>query len=99
MATLNIDLQEGFTKDEIRIEVNGREVYHNSCATTQLLVGLADSARVPVPDGPTTIKIAVPSRGLSRTEAIQATGDTYLGISIDGRGLQTHTSGTPFGYA
>lgn len=98
-TTLTIDLQVGFANDDIRIKVNGRQVYHNPSVTTNLLLGFADSIRVSVENGPTLIQITVMSRNLSRTETVEAHRDVYLGVSIQEGGLRVQTSTNPFGYA
>ena len=41
MPILRIDLQEGFSKDEALMEVDGREVFHEQNVRTDLRLGRA----------------------------------------------------------
>jgi hypothetical protein len=99
MTTLRIDLQDRFAGDEVRIAVDGRQVFHKRGVTTKLLLGLADSVQVPVAGKVAVVEIAVPSRKLSRTERVGMKGDTFLGVSLSDRGIDVIVSDKPFGYA
>jgi hypothetical protein len=99
MGTLRIDLQDGFDNDDVRIKVNGKEVYHRGDVTTKLLLGLADTTQTKVDDGAAEVEVAVPSRGLSQTERVEARGNVYLGVSVEAGRLRLNKSETPFGYA
>jgi hypothetical protein len=96
---LNIDLQDGFTNDDVQIKVNGRQVYHRDALTTQRLLGLADSTQVAIEDGAAEVEIAVTSRGISRKQTVQLKGDLHLGVALEGASIRLHQSSKPFGYA
>ncbi len=42
MPTLQIDLQEGFDRETVAIQVDGREVFQKPDVTTKAQIGLAD---------------------------------------------------------
>jgi hypothetical protein len=98
MALLCIDLQDGFENDEVHIRVKDVELYRRQGLTTQRLLGVADSVRIPMEEGLAAIEIAVPSRGLTWTKVVEIAGDLHLGISVEGE-IRVHQSTRPFGYA
>jgi hypothetical protein len=98
-AFLNIDLQSGFDSDKVTIRINNKQVYCSSSVTTKLLLGYADSFEVPVPQGPTTIELAVQSRGLEKSWQYNVIGRCYLGIFLRKGEIRSVFSREPFGYA
>lgn len=99
MALLHIALQEGFVKDSVIIRADQQEVFQQQTVTTRTQIGLAEWVEVTLPEGQTTLEVAVPSKGIAQTIPLQLSGNVYLGISItpDGR-LEHQLSKEAFGY-
>jgi len=98
MATLVIDLQDGFSVDTVIIHVNGEEIYHKQHVTTNLAISFADSVQTQVPAGRVNIDISVPSKHLSKAVPLQVTTTLYVGISILADTLEVRSSNEQFFY-
>ena len=101
MATLQIDLQDGFVGDDVVVRIDGGEVYRKTGVRTDLRLGLADSFRAPVPSdpGPVEVEVAIPARKLVRTLEIRAHDHPHIGVSISDGCLELRPSAVSFGYA
>jgi hypothetical protein len=82
MVSLVIDLQDGFADDTVVICVDGQEVYHEQDVNTDYSLGRADSVEIRVSQGSVSVEIAVRSRHLSDTLALEVSKTVYLGVSI-----------------
>ncbi len=82
MATLSIDLQDGFADDTITISVDGREAYHKAGVSTDYALGRADSVNIQAHSGTVQVKITVVSRNISELLEINIAETVYLGVSI-----------------
>jgi hypothetical protein len=98
MATLVIDLQDGFFADTVIISVNGEEIYHQQGVHTNLAISRADSTQIQVPAGSANIDISVPSKHLSGVVTLQVTTTLYVGISIVDGTLEVRSSDQQFFY-
>jgi hypothetical protein len=99
MAEVVIDMQEGFDKDSVIIEVGGREVYRKEGVSTRYQIGLAGSVKADCPDAKVTVRIRVPSRGLAHDVAVDAEQPAYVGVSVtEGGALKFQVGREPFGY-
>jgi hypothetical protein len=87
VATLTIELQDGFEDDEVVCTVDGREVARLSGVRTNLAISRADAVTVEVPDGPETVSIALPARGLATEVQIEAGGHQYVLVNAGPEGL------------
>jgi hypothetical protein len=86
MATLAIELQDGFRDDTVVVRVGGAEVARREHVTTNLVISRADALEVELADGVADVEVALPARGLSRRERVEVAGRTYLLVSVlDGR--------------
>jgi hypothetical protein len=99
IATLQLDLQDGFADDLVVVRVNGIEVFRKEGVTTKLLLGYADSFQVRVPEGSVDVEVVVPSRNLSRTVSIRISQKSYLGVSIQDGKIEYLERNEPFPYA
>lgn len=99
MSKLHVDLQEGFTDDEVALRINGQELFQKEGVTTKTLLGLASSAEIEVPNGTVTIEIKVPTKNLAKTISLETSGSEYLGVSIENGKIKHIVSPEPFGYA
>ena len=80
--SLNIDLQEGFTRgSEVIITIDGREAYRGT-PTTKEVLGFA--AHVPATAATTrpVVALSVPAEGISWSQAIDLSAGHALGISL-----------------
>lgn len=98
MAKLGLHLQEGFSGDEIAIKVNGKERMRREGVRTRRVLGLAEHVELDVEDGPLSIEISMPARGLDKRVDLEASDEVYVGISLAGDDLRVITRKTPFGY-
>ena len=95
MPPVTIDLQEGFTGDEVIFRVNGREVKRYPAVQTKRTLGLAESVALDVPDGPVTLEVAVPAKGVSGVVDVR---HSQVGVSVGDSGIQFIQSDQEFGY-
>jgi hypothetical protein len=95
MRTLTLDLQDGFSGDEVIIRVNGREIERRSDVRTKRMLGLAESVEIALPDGPVTLELEVPGRRISGHTDVR---HAKVGASLAGNGMQFIQSEEPFGY-
>ena len=95
MPRLTIDLQEGFSGDEVIVRVNGREVERRLGVRTKRVLGLAQSVAIDVPDGAVNLEVDVPTRGVRATTDVR---HPQLGVSLEGNGIQFVQSDEEFGY-
>jgi hypothetical protein len=87
VAPLTIELQDGFEDDEVVCTVDGREVARLTGVRTNLAISRADSVTVEVPDGPATVGVALPARGLATEVAVDAAGHRYVVVNAGPSGL------------
>jgi hypothetical protein len=82
LATLVLDLQDGFADDTVTIHIDGKEKYHKLSVSTDYALGLADSVKIQVPNGSIQIQIKVLSRHISELVEQKVSETVYLGVSI-----------------
>jgi len=98
MKLLKIDLQDGFNEDSVIIDINGHEIFRGQKVSTKLLLGFADIIETQVPEGNSEIRISLPDRSMESRISLHIEKDTYLGISLTKKGVESHFSETPFPY-
>lgn len=96
--SIRVDLREGFEDDEVVIHVGEEEVYRKQGVTTMTQIGRADGIDAPVAEGPLTVRVELPKRGLTESISLPEPG-LHLGISIEDGELMLEVSPTPFRYA
>lgn len=97
---LHIALQEGFHHDDVRMSVDGREVFARTGVTTRRQTGYADAVEVDVAHSPVVVEIALPNKKrVARTVPLVVDRQTYLGVSLTTEGeLVWKIAHEPFGY-
>jgi len=95
MASLYVNLQDGFADDLVVVRVNGTEAFRKEGVRTSLLRGYADSFQTQIAGGPANVEVIVPSRNLSKNITVRK---PYLGISILEDDVDYIERGEPFGY-
>lgn len=98
MAKLGIDLQDGFEGDEVIVKIDGEERFRRSDVTTKRVLGLAANAKFEVPDGAVSVEICVPNRGIETRLELDVSGDTYVGVSLEGGEMPAIVRSKKFGY-
>jgi hypothetical protein len=98
MPQLSIALQSGFDDDTVVISVDGAQVLRRRGVSTDTRVSLAAKHDVTVDDGSTRVEVALPERGLSSSVTLTITGDTHVGVSVDGGEIRFRESSQAFGY-
>ncbi|MHC4617840.1 MAG: hypothetical protein ACYTEQ_08815 [Planctomycetota bacterium] len=98
MASLAIDLQDGFSDDTVVIRVDGQEIFHKQGVNTDYALGRADSVEIQIPEGSVNVEVTVPSRRLSDTIVLEVSATVYLGVSIPDDEIHFRTSDEMFLY-
>ena len=99
VATLSIDLQEGFADDTVVVSVDGREVLRREAVRTRRTLGLAESMRVPVETLPVRLEVSLPLKGIAGATVVDPREAPHVGVSVTGGEIRYLVSRTPFGYA
>ena len=99
MLLLHIALQDGFLNDEVIIQVNDEEAFHQSQVKTRFQIGLAASFETNVLEGLVNVKVTLPEKKLAQSTVIEIFAPTYLGVSITADGkIVFHVSNERFRY-
>ena len=94
-----VDLQDGFINDTVSISAGGRELLREEGVSTRFQIGLAKSVRIEVPEGRTTLRIEVPTKGANTTVPIDTSQPVFLGISLTKEHkLDVKVQSRPYGY-
>lgn len=88
MATLTVDLQDGFDGDEVEVAVDGERRWQQDAVTTNVAVSLAASVPLEVPDGPADVRVSLPGRGLAASLPVDVAGDVHLAANVEGGRLR-----------
>ncbi len=98
LPSIHVDLREGFENDEVVIRIGEEEVFRKDGVTTLPQIGRADGIETPVGDGPVTVDVELPKRGVQASFSVPAP-EMHLGISIEDGELMHEISTVPFRYA
>jgi hypothetical protein len=82
MATLVIDLQEGFADDTVSILVNGQEVFHKKGVSTDYSIGRAEGIESQVPAGKSKVEVKLPARNLTGYVDVEVENTKYVGVKV-----------------
>lgn len=94
MPKLTIDLQTGFSNDQVILRVAGAEVLKKSEVTTNLAISLAESCQTEVKGTSVDVEVLVPSRKLKGAVKLDVARTPYLGISVVEGRLELNPSET-----
>jgi hypothetical protein len=86
MATLHIELMDGFANDTVVVKVNGAEIARQEGVSTRHQIGHAGSIEADVPDGPMRLNVELTSRGISASRTVTSTPPPKLAVSVTGQG-------------
>jgi hypothetical protein len=99
VVKIPIDLQEGFSGDEVTFLERGKKVYHAKDITTKTQIGLAATFELEVSEGKTILNVIIPSRHIDETKEIHVTENLHVAVSItEDNKLAWKLSDTPFYY-
>lgn len=98
MPRLTIDLQDGFSNDEVILRVAGIEVLKKSQVTTNPAISLAQSCPVEVGEGTLEVEVLVPSRKLQGAVRLDVARTPYLGVNVVENELELQPSETMLFY-
>lgn len=99
MGELHVNLEEGFSGDDVTVRVAGEKAFEAADLRTRLQVGRAGKFSVDVADGDIDVTIELPGRDILHRFQVPVAGPTYLGISVDQTGdVSVRRSREPFGY-
>jgi hypothetical protein len=88
---INIAFTDGFEGDEVSIRVGGAEAYRGEQVTTRTQISHAADTQLEVPDGPFTLDVEVPTRGVRETFELDPRKQPNVAISLlDGRLVATY---------
>lgn len=83
---INVALQDGFDGDTVLLRVDGAEAYRGEQVTTRTQISHAADTQLEVPDGPFTLEVDVPTRGLDETFRFDPQTHPNVALSLlDGR--------------
>ena len=99
MASLSIDLQDGFSDDTVVVRVEGIVASRESGVTTRTAIGLARTLRLVLDGASVQLEIELPERQICESIKIDLARPTFLGVSLtpDGK-LTMRREFRPFGY-
>jgi hypothetical protein len=96
---VGIDLQDGFKDDRVMVYMGQDKVLEQEHVTTHLMLGKAASFELPLPRGPVSLTVTVPTQDLSTTVDLEARENTYVGIFVEEGQLRHQVSSVRYGYA
>jgi hypothetical protein len=79
---INVALQDGFDGDTVVIRVDGAEAYHGERVTTRTQISHAADTQLNVPDGPFTLEVDVPTRGVRETLTLDPQAQPNVALSL-----------------
>jgi hypothetical protein len=92
-------LQDGFFNDEVIIQVNSIEAFHQSQVKTKFQIGLATSFEINVPAGLVNVSATLPQKNLAQSTVLEISAPTYLAVSITvDDNISFRVSNERFGY-
>jgi flagellar motor switch protein FliM len=96
---ISIDLQEGFSGDEVILREGGKEIYHARNVTTKTQIGLADTFTAELSAGKTILNVIMPSRHIEETREILPAENLHIAVSVTPNNkLEWKLSDSPFYY-
>lgn len=98
MTTLAIDLRDGFFRDHVVVELDGREVFRREDLRTRTQVGLADSVKVETEPGERSVRVWLPDRNISAETTVDVERTPYLGVSLESGALVLRPAAQPYRY-
>jgi hypothetical protein len=98
VATLRVDFQDGFDDDEVVVSVDGSERVRRGGVTTKRVIGLACKDAIDVEQGPHSVRISVPGRGISKEIEVDVDDAAYVGVSVADGNIAVIVRGGAFGY-
>lgn len=84
MATLTVDLQDGFEGDEVVIAIDGREVFRKQGVKTRHQIGLAERVPIEVDSRQCRLQVSLPERSLQRELLVDTAAGPILAVSLIG---------------
>jgi hypothetical protein len=99
LSKLTVALQDGYSNDHVRIELDGRLVSSQTDLSTRYQIGLAAQVETEVVPGPHVLQVSLPNRGLSAQAPLEIDGDCNVSVSLVNGELSVRTSSEPFRYA
>ena len=88
MATLTIDLQEGFESDRVEVWLDGERAWESDEVTTNLAVSLAASVPLEVEPGEAEVWVSLPRRMVDALLTVVVDGDEHLAANLDESGVR-----------
>ena len=83
---ISVALQDGFDGDTVVIRVEGVDAYHGEHVTTRTQISHAADMQLEVPDGPFTMDVDVPTRGVHGNFSLDPDAHPNVALSLlDGR--------------
>lgn len=80
---VTFNFQEGFKGDNIIISQKAKMLHENQEISTRNQIGFAASTEIEFDMENPTIELEIPTRKIKTKKKIMATGDVFVGISID----------------
>ena len=98
MATIHVDLQEGFAHENVIVRADGREVFRREDVRTRMQIGRAAAFEFETGDRPFTLEVEFPARSLRRSRSLDPSRESYVGVSLEGGEIVIEARSEPYGY-
>jgi len=95
---VQIAFTDGFVGDAAVVRVDGNVALALEAVTTQLLLGMADERTLPVPNGPVTLEVELPERGLVAASTLDPE-TAAVTVAIEGGDLTIRPHRQALGFA
>jgi hypothetical protein len=79
---INVALQDGFDGDTVSLRVDGAEAYRGEQVTTRTQISHAADMQIDVPDGPFTLEVDVPTRGVRESFQLDPHAHPNVALSL-----------------
>lgn len=98
MPLFVIDLQEGFSGENISVNIDGHDVFKGQNIATRNQIGLAKQIKKEIQSGNHTVRINLEDRGIDESFSIDSSATPFLGISVLNNEIVFTPEATAFGY-
>ncbi|HEU0285583.1 MAG TPA: hypothetical protein VFR22_00980 [Nocardioidaceae bacterium] len=98
MAVVHVELQEGWTGEQVEMWVNGSRWYSGR-PSTRLQIGYADAVVVNVSTGLVRLEVRLPEVSIEASRSMPIGNEHWIGVSRLNGTVLIVDQAAPFGYA
>lgn len=97
-VTIVLAFEEGFSHDNVIVEINGEKVYSKEDLNEDMRRGVADIAEFNYLQGYVELKIILSEKNISKTIPLELVDKVFIKISIRDNKIYHHISSKPLRY-